>query len=187
MQIMWKVTNGDQTREIALPSNIVDSRPFRARIGGEELHVRWCRHRRVLYVRDPSGKGKEKVVRLRDHHIDRYPAEATADARVIFAGAGGGDEVVFESAVERFVPGQENRASAGADGARTLKAPMAGKVLKLLVKDGDEVKKGEPVIIIEAMKMENRIPSPGNGRISGVAVSDGDQVAVGQALLSVSV
>lgn len=57
-----------------------------------------------------------------------------------------------------------------------LNAPMPGKILKLLVKEGDEVELGDPVAILEAMKMENELKAPQAGVISSIAVAEGDSV-----------
>lgn len=57
-----------------------------------------------------------------------------------------------------------------------LKAPMPGKILKLLVEEGDDVELGDPVAILEAMKMENELKAPQAGVISGIAVEEGDSV-----------
>jgi biotin carboxyl carrier protein len=55
----------------------------------------------------------------------------------------------------------------------TIKAPMPGLVLDVLVEDGQEIKKGDALIILEAMKMENIIKSPTDGIIKTVAVTKG--------------
>ncbi len=64
-------------------------------------------------------------------------------------------------------------------------APMPGKVLRLLVREGDVVKKGQPLVVLEAMKMEQTSVSPIDGTVSRVLVKEGQQVTAGQALLSV--
>ncbi|RLI81400.1 acetyl-CoA carboxylase biotin carboxyl carrier protein subunit [Archaeoglobales archaeon] len=56
---------------------------------------------------------------------------------------------------------------------------MAGTITKVLKKEGDEVKKGEDILILEAMKMENSISSPKSGKISKIVVTPGDKVAAG--------
>jgi 3-methylcrotonyl-CoA carboxylase alpha subunit len=65
-----------------------------------------------------------------------------------------------------------------------LTAPMPGKVVAVLVKDGQEVKKGEPLVIMEAMKMEHTISAPGDGVVEEVLYQVGDQVADGAPLLA---
>lgn len=62
------------------------------------------------------------------------------------------------------------------DGANTINAPIAGKVLDIKVGVGDTVKKGQTVAIIEAMKLENEIQSAFDGKIVDIKVSKGDDV-----------
>lgn len=57
-----------------------------------------------------------------------------------------------------------------------IKSPMPGLILDISVKEGMEVKKGDPLLILEAMKMENVIKSPGDGKISAIHVSVGQSV-----------
>jgi 3-methylcrotonyl-CoA carboxylase alpha subunit len=72
-----------------------------------------------------------------------------------------------------------------ADGDAAVKAPMHGKVLALLVRDGDRVAKGERLAIIEAMKMEHTVTAPCAGRVRGIAVAAGGQVAEGAGLMTI--
>jgi 3-methylcrotonyl-CoA carboxylase alpha subunit len=62
---------------------------------------------------------------------------------------------------------------------------MHGKVLALLVGNGEQVVKGQRLAIIEAMKMEHALTAPRDGRIAGVAVTAGSQVAEGANLMIV--
>ena len=55
-------------------------------------------------------------------------------------------------------------------------APLPGLVLKILVKEGDTVSKGQPVAIMEAMKMENEIESPMSGTVDGIIAAEGDSI-----------
>jgi acetyl/propionyl-CoA carboxylase alpha subunit len=68
------------------------------------------------------------------------------------------------------------RASAGTEAAASVRAPMPGLVLVLEVAEGDPVEKGQGILIIEAMKMENEIRSPIAGIVRSLAVSAGDAV-----------
>ncbi|OEH90585.1 acetyl-CoA carboxylase biotin carboxyl carrier protein subunit [Loigolactobacillus coryniformis subsp. coryniformis] len=63
----------------------------------------------------------------------------------------------------------------------TLPAPMPGSILKLLVKVGDEVKENQPLIILEAMKMENEVVSNHAGKVTGINVTVGENVNAGDA------
>ena len=64
-----------------------------------------------------------------------------------------------------------------------IKAPMPGLVLDIKVKPGDEVKKGDQILILEAMKMENILKSPGDGVVKAIRVNVKDNVEKGQVLL----
>jgi len=62
-------------------------------------------------------------------------------------------------------------------------APMPGLILDVVVSEGDEVKKGDKLLVLEAMKMENIIKSPGSGKIKSITISKGDSVDSGQKLI----
>ncbi len=64
-----------------------------------------------------------------------------------------------------------------------VKAPMPGLISEILVKEGDEVKQGDSLIILEAMKMENVIKSPGDGVITEIMVKKGSSVEKSQILI----
>lgn len=67
-----------------------------------------------------------------------------------------------------------------------LDAPMPGNILNVAVKVGDTVKKGQLLIVLEAMKMENEIVSPKDGIITSVSVSKGQSVNAGDALVKIA-
>lgn len=64
-----------------------------------------------------------------------------------------------------------------------ISAPMPGNILKINVQKGDVVKRGQSLLILEAMKMENEITAPSNGKIGDIKVSQGECVTVGQTLV----
>ena len=75
------------------------------------------------------------------------------------------------------------RARAGEDqGPKKIVAPMPGKVVRLLVRDGDEVELGTGVAVVEAMKMQNEIKSPKKGIIQKILVGEGAAVNAGDVL-----
>lgn len=71
-------------------------------------------------------------------------------------------------------------------GEGRLNAPMPGKILELLVKKGDEVELGDPVAILEAMKMENELKAPISGTISSIMVAEGDSLEKNAEILEIS-
>jgi biotin carboxyl carrier protein len=77
------------------------------------------------------------------------------------------------------------RGRGGAGGARKVHAPIPGRVVDVLVALGDEVIAGQPVIVVEAMKMANELRAPIAGRITLLAVTPGLPVEAGTLLLIV--
>ena len=81
------------------------------------------------------------------------------------------------------------RAAAGGGVAETgefhLKAPMPGLVIAIPVTEGQEVKKGQVLLILESMKMQNELKAPRDGKVSRIRVKPGESVEQKQALLSV--
>jgi pyruvate carboxylase subunit B len=69
-------------------------------------------------------------------------------------------------------------------GPSAVQSPMPGKVVKVLVGVGDEVKSGQGVVVVEAMKMENELKSPKDGKVKAVAVKEGQAVEAGQSLVT---
>ena len=77
-------------------------------------------------------------------------------------------------------------APAGGAGSIEVKAGAAGKVFKIEANVGQAVKKGDAVVIIEAMKMENEIVAPQDGTVASINVNKGDSVEAGQTLASLN-
>jgi biotin carboxyl carrier protein len=78
------------------------------------------------------------------------------------------------------------RTRAGDDqGPRKIVAPMPGKVVRLLVAEGDEVEAGAGIAVVEAMKMQNEIKSPKKGTIQKILVREGSAVNAGDVLIVV--
>lgn len=76
--------------------------------------------------------------------------------------------------------------SAPVAGAAQVMAPMPGTIVSVKVKVGDQVKNGDLIAILEAMKMENEIFSSADGTVSGVSVSEGAAVNTGDVIVSIS-
>jgi biotin carboxyl carrier protein len=75
------------------------------------------------------------------------------------------------------------RMRAGDDsGPKKIVAPMPGKVVRLLLREGDEVEAGAGIAVVEAMKMQNEIKSPKKGTIQKISVSEGAAVNAGDVL-----
>jgi biotin carboxyl carrier protein len=80
-------------------------------------------------------------------------------------------------------PAASAPASKPAAGKSGVKSPLPGVILDIKVKEGDEVKKGQTVIILEAMKMENSINADKDGKVTAINVSKGESVLEGTDLI----
>ena len=91
----------------------------------------------------------------------------------------------FDVADERTMRLRAASVGGAAEGKQVIASPMPGKVVKVFVKVGDEVKEGQPVVVVEAMKMENELKSPKAGKVLEVAAVEGGVVENGAKLVVV--
>jgi len=73
--------------------------------------------------------------------------------------------------------------SATLKGVPTISSPMPGKIVKILVRKGDKVEKGQGLVIVEAMKMENEIRSPSAGVVKKINFKEGDLVDAAETII----
>lgn len=98
-----------------------------------------------------------------------------------------GDEIhlFWRGAVHVLEEETERRRAAQRHVAGALEAPMPGKVIKVSVTVGQAVAKGDEVLVVEAMKMENGLRAPRAGTVKTVSVKVGDMVAPGVSLVEI--
>lgn len=96
------------------------------------------------------------------------------------------DEVfTLDVADERKLRMRQATHAHSTEGKQLIKAPMPGKVVKLLANVGDEVLQGQGLVVVEAMKMENELKSPKAGKLVELAVKEGQAVESGALLAAV--
>ncbi|EOH97805.1 acetyl-CoA carboxylase biotin carboxyl carrier protein subunit [Enterococcus pallens] len=123
--------------------------------------------------------GQEYLVEMEEIGGVPQPAPAAPAAPAPAAA-----EPVQAAAPAAEAPAAPAAASAPA-GADALTAPMPGAILKILVNVGDAVKQNQPLMILEAMKMENEIVASSDGTVTGIHVQQGDVVNPGDPLITV--
>ena len=90
------------------------------------------------------------------------------------------------------VESERMRAASRARGVKSdtaqdaILSPMPGRIVKILASEGDEVQSGDPVIVVEAMKMENELRAPRAGSVAKVHVSVGDRVEASALLIELA-
>jgi biotin carboxyl carrier protein len=109
-----------------------------------------------------------------------YFAEANGKG---YFSIGGEQFCIQEPSAEQVKAGESD--STDLKEAPTVCSPMPGKVVKIFVKEGDMVEKGQGLVIVEAMKMENEIRSPIKGRVEKVNFKPGDLVDASQPIIEI--
>lgn len=89
-------------------------------------------------------------------------------------------------AAPKAVPKAAPKAAPASAGSVTVNAPMPGKILAVKANVGAAVKKGQVILVLEAMKMENEIVAPEDGTIASVNVAVGDSVEAGATLATLN-
>ena len=90
------------------------------------------------------------------------------------------------SAPKAAAPAPAPAAPAGGEGSVKVTAPMPGKILGVKASVGQAVKRGQVLVILEAMKMENEIVAPEDGTVASINVSTGDSVEPGATLATLN-
>ncbi len=119
-----------------------------------------------------------------------FPEAGHASATIHVApGQAPGEALAYLAGRIAAVGVNASRTGRGADsggaahGEQKILAPMPGRVVRVLVGKGDQVEPRQPVIVVEAMKMENELRSPKAGRVKEIAVGAGTSVEAGRVLV----
>ncbi len=119
------------------------------------------------FVQVPGGVNVRVGGRVFDVALGGKPEERTL--------AAGALRTVAQVESERQRARKKKAGGAG-DAGKEIRAPMPGRIVKVLVAPGDEVAANAPVVVIEAMKMENELRSTGPGKVKSVEVAEGQPV-----------
>ncbi len=93
-------------------------------------------------------------------------------------------EIIDKAEIGTTKPSAPVTTPAATQGANSITAPMPGTILKINVSNGATVKKGQVLMVLEAMKMENEIMAPCDGKVASVNVQQGASVETGTVLCS---
>lgn len=163
--IRTSVRLGDRTREVALERR------------GESMMARVDDREYQLSVQEPH----PGIYSLVTDHGAGHSAEAVVhETDGLFRVRVGGR--FFEASVGSAGPGGGAGYGTSSKGSGILKALMPGRVVRVLVEPGDTVKRGQGILVIEAMKMENEIGSPREGVVKEIQVKAEDRVETGARL-----
>jgi oxaloacetate decarboxylase alpha subunit len=122
------------------------------------------------------------AVPTNDAGEDIYTVEVEGKSYTVTV-ANGGD---ISGIVSLDGSASESAVAVPATGGEPVNAPLAGTVVKVLVKPGQKVAEGETILILEAMKMETSVSAPSDGTIVEIKVQSGDSCGVGDPLVTLA-
>jgi biotin carboxyl carrier protein len=178
-----KIDLNGKTHKVALPERITPGQSFRLQIEGRELTATLVPYAGVLVLRDGNNAALERNVQLRRTVVTTYAGEPESQLRAEIRLGG---RLHYAHAVSQpDMPGNELGNSRAAAKDQVVRSQITGKILKVLVKKGDQTTSGQALLVIEAMKMENRVFSNISGTVTSIAVKEGDSVMTGKELLRI--
>ena len=181
--MQWSVTVGGKSSVVQIPDNIPDNAAFDATIDGRSVQLRWQRHTRALFIKDLTKSNDWAAINIRSKSVAKFPGEGDIAVSAEFSAAGASDPINMEAIVSVYFPGQDSKEGSRKKKPAVVRSQITGKVLKIMVNAGDIVSAGDTLMIIEAMKMENRVLANTGGVIDAVKVKELDTVASGAELL----
>lgn len=171
--------------KVRLPDRLVVGQPLVATVNGVDLSLLWNKESRTLVITDQAGLERCLLVRasqVRTREGGDFQVEAEVGVT--------GDHSSFTiehliASIDYDIPGQGHRQAGKTSKGLILRSQITGKILKILVTVGQTVQAGDALLVIEAMKMENRIFASQGGIIGNLAVKEGESVATGRELLRI--
>jgi biotin carboxyl carrier protein len=139
------------------------------------MSVRWTGENHVVDVLRPSAEAFQMLI---DGESWEAGAVASGDGYLV-------DVMGVAVQVDVVDPRRKALKHAAGGTSGTLATMMPGRVVKVFVKAGDAVRKGQPLVVIEAMKMENEMKAAADGTVVEVLVSEGQAVEAGTKLVRI--
>ena len=175
----WSLGDGFQ-------ANLPHEQAFRVRRGGDRFEVRLVTDDGCFRVVGPDGEVLLKAPTLAEDGLFRaWVDDRIAIARTVVAD---GDVFVMrEGATERitFLAPDAGTYAEVVEAGGSVLAPMPGQVVSVAVSEGDRVRAGDVLMVVEAMKMEHEVRAPGPGTVTAVRYAPGERVEEGVELVSV--
>jgi biotin carboxyl carrier protein len=165
----YVATVGEKQYEVAVEA--IEGDRYRVTIDGKTREIEARRVESALWSLLPVEGGKGRLVDVDGKHHE-YVVAASEQSIPVKLSEG-------RRAVAAIA------ARPAATGPQPVRSPMPGKVVKVLVKAGDEVKAQQGVVVVEAMKMENELKSPRDGKVVEVSAKEGQAVEAGQSLITI--
>ena len=160
---------------------------LQAEVNGEKHEVEFARDGNDVvttvdgrkYVVDASEPEKDVFLLKVENRVTAAIVSVSADNN--YRVRVGADEIEVKIIDPKRLRGSAKDGTAGSD-VSEIRTAMPGKVVRIIAPQGSEIKKGEPVVVVEAMKMQNEMKSPKDGVIAEIRFAEGDTVNAGDIL-----
>ena len=162
-----------------------------ATFGEKEISIDVSQSGNEVTILEGNHTFKPDILAINSQHYHVVENGHSYNIRFVFEGSDvfayiNGELVIFKLEDARTLARRKSataKAGAAIEGRVDLKAMMPGKIVSIKVKKGDEVKTGQGVIVVEAMKMENEMSSPKDGVVTDIKVTEGQSVEAGSLLV----
>jgi len=138
------------------------------------------------FTADGQERTHGEISITRDVQANRLLVEIDGSAHITHVAKVGDDWWIHLDGRIHVVTGHEPGSSSDSTGEGGLNAPMPGTILEVHVKEGQRVREGQTLLVMEAMKMEHRIQAPKAGEVVALKFSEGDRVDMGATLVELS-
>ncbi|MCW3172618.1 sodium-extruding oxaloacetate decarboxylase subunit alpha [Shewanella subflava] len=135
---------------------------------------------------EPVPSADDLVVKATDKGPETYTVNVEGQSFVVEVSQGGDITQIIPSTAQSSAVATPSAVVSAGEVKSTMQAPLSGNIFKVLVANGQAVKAGEVLIILEAMKMETEVRANEDGVVSNLAVKQGDSVTVGSTLLDLA-
>ena len=171
--------------EVEINGKVRDVTVERDRVRPARVRISWDETTRDVDARIVERDRDGMLLSL----VDVGTAASSRRVRCVAAGRNGLTELhLGDVVVEAVINGRRlagDSPGEAAAGASRLTAPMPGKVVRVLVAPGDQVEVHQPLVVVEAMKMENELKAPKAGVVTEVPVTEGMSVESGRLLAAI--
>ena len=144
-----------------------------------QVGLNFLKNRGDASVFEPMPTGKATLPDAKREEI--YTVEVENQSYVVKVAPGG--DISAIAPVGEIQADKTESLSRDLSKGEVITAPLAGTVVKVIVSSGNVVKKGDPVLILEAMKMETQVSAPRDGTVAEIHVRSGDSISVGDSLV----
>lgn len=154
-------------------------------LDGHNVRLEWSEDGETFRYRFESQE--ERLAEVRRVEPGVYLALAEGASYEVKADAGSVSIAGHTFSVEILDPRRWRRAGASSrgEGRQNIAAPMPGKVVRVLVAEGDQVEAGQGLVVVEAMKMQNEIKATRSGRVVALTAAAGSTVNAGDILVAI--